>query len=89
MGDFDLVQLQRKLMPQPGDMVIARCLMGAWGSDAERLPISMWVDKGDIGCVIQSWMEGNSVRMRLLIKNSLVVFSCKLENLRLNWLIES
>jgi len=72
-------------MPKPGDLVVAQRAMGAWASDEVRLPFSIWANPGDAGCVVQAWMQGNHVRMRLLMKDKLVVFSCRLANVRLNW----
>jgi hypothetical protein len=68
-------------------MVIARKTMAAWFSDSERRPVGIQVDPGDVCLVVQSWMVGANVRLRLIARGTMSMFSCRLEHVRLNWTV--
>lgn len=75
------------MLPTPGTMLRASRRMRAWEDDRERGVNGAWVEPGDIGLVVQSWMVGDhQMRLRLIVNEVICVFSCDRRNLELNWL---
>lgn len=72
-------------LPKPGDLVVARRSMRAWVNDRERGLDGLTVDAGDHGLVLQVWLEGRQCRLRLLVKDRMVLFSHALHCVALNW----
>jgi len=72
-------------IPYPGDLIISKLPMGAWATDGQRKPFSLFLNDGCYCFVIQSWNVGNKIRLRVIHKDKIVMFSCKLKNINLNW----
>ena len=72
-------------MPKPGAMVVARRTLKAWENDRERGTNGLVVHEGAVGLVLQVWAEGKQVRIRLLIKDAVVLFSHPHHCVWLNW----
>lgn len=72
-------------VPKVGSMVIARRALKAWENDRERGTNGITVGPGDAGLVLQVWCEGKQVRIRLLIKDAVVLFSHAHHCVWLNW----
>lgn len=83
MSDLPFVEVNS--VPKPGDLIIARRMLKAWESDDERGGNGLVVNYGDTGVVVQVWRVGNQVRLRLLIKDVVVVFSHAHHVVWLNW----
>lgn len=71
--------------PKVGSMVVARRSLKAWENDRERGKEGLVVAEGDVGLVLQVWREGNQVRIRLLIKDVIALFSHAHHCVWLNW----
>jgi len=72
--------------PLPGDQVRAVHRMRAWENDHKRGRDGVWVEAGQVGLVIQVWPVGRTrSRMRLLVNDRLVMFSCRTLDLPRNW----
>lgn len=71
--------------PRVGSMVIARRQLKAWENDHERGHNGLIVSHGDVGLVLQVWREGRQVRIRMLIKDVVVLFSHARHCVWLNW----
>ncbi len=62
-------------LPVVGSLLIAHRSMRAWISDYERGTLGMHVNHGDTGLVLQTWRVEGQVRIRLLVKDAVVMFS--------------
>lgn len=71
--------------PKVGSVVIARRQLKAWENDYERGRNGLIVDQGDAGLVLQVWREGRQIRIRMLIKGAIVLFSHADHCVWLNW----
>lgn len=72
-------------LPKPGDLIIAKKPMKAWVNDRERGYDGFCVEPGTQALVVQVWLEGRQFRMRVLVKDHLVLFSHALHCVALNW----
>lgn len=72
-------------LPKPGDLIIARRSLKAWESDLERGADGQFVHDGDAGIVVQVWKVGRQVRIRVLIKDTLLLFSHADHVVWINW----
>lgn len=72
-------------LPIPGMMIVARRLLKAWESDVQRGENGLVVNDGDVGLVLQVWREGGQVRIRVLIKDTVALFSHARHVVWLNW----
>lgn len=68
-----------------GDLLVSRRALKAWENDKERGTDGLLIDAGEIGIILQSWTEINQIRVRLLIKNKIALFSHKNYCIWLNW----
>lgn len=71
--------------PKVGAMIVARRQLKAWENDRERGSAGLVVREGDVGLLVETWREGNQVRLRVLIKDALVLFSHAHHCVWLNW----
>ena len=82
-GSSDLAWTSRA--PFPGDLLVARVPMSSWEEDDYKGSRGEMAQPGDVALVIQTWRVGNSSRMRVLMNDVVLVFSCNIENFRTNW----
>ncbi len=72
-------------LPKPGDLVVARRALKAWVNDRERGTDGLTIYAGDRAFVVQTWLEGQQFRLRVLLNDRLVLFSHALHCVALNW----
>lgn len=72
-------------LPKPGDIVIALCSMRSWYFDDERGFDGVVISPREMGIVIQQWSVGGKLRLRVLVGDQLLLFSCRKYLVRLNW----
>lgn len=81
-GDFD----PSPPIPTPGTMLVARAPMRAWSDDDFYGTMGLFVNEGTVGIVMQTWMVGNQVRLRMLVRGCVAVLSTAHRDLTRNWM---
>lgn len=72
-------------LPVAGSMLVAHRSMRAWVSETERGENGLHVVNGDSGLVLHAWRINTRVRIRMLIKDAVVMFSHVDNCVWLNW----
>lgn len=77
--------VQRNL--EPGDLIVALNDLRAWETDQKRGWSHVYILKGQQALVINTWLVGNQLRMRVLRNLRVLLFSCPAHVVYRNWRI--
>lgn len=74
----------RKMLSS-GDLVAALVPMRAWEDDSRRGEHGLRLDVGQQALIIDAWLVGKRLRMRVVYDERVIVFSCALRVVDRNW----
>lgn len=77
--------VQRNL--EPGDLIVSTHDMRAWETEERRGTSGEWILKGEQALVINTWIAGNQIRIRVLRDQRVLLFSCPAHVVYRNWRI--
>jgi len=73
-------------LPVVGRSLMATRSLRAWVSDVEKGQTGLHVNVGDVGLVLEVWTVGRHVRIRMLTKGVIAMFSHVSDAVWINWL---
>lgn len=69
----------------PGDVLLALNPMRTWESDSVRGSNGRYLEKGAVVLVLNTWIVGNQLRLRIIHNDHVMLVSCAEHAAHKNW----